>query len=204
MTFGSLSQRDDVLYFFIGTYIGGGLTQSGRLLLGPTGNAAALGSVLVQTSDGITRQLIDVASLVVLERMLNDRTGLERGSLTHPDPWDTADPLIEDWISQAASGIAQAIVSVVAVTDSRLAVIDGALPVPVLDTLIDRIRTVMKSLPVAGIGPPRLERGTVGPLARAIGAAAFVMNERFFAWPADLQHLLDSRARGSAVSPALI
>lgn len=194
MTFGTLPHGDDVIYLFIGTFIGGGIAQKGKLLLGPTGNAGSFGSMLVQRPDGTMRQLIDMASLIGLERMLRKEKGKHFAKSKSSDAWNLDDPMLDAWITEAAYGIAQALVSVKAVTDSRLAVIDGAMPKHVLDVLLHRIGNQMALLPLAGLDPPTLQRGTLGSVARALGAAAFAMNEQFFAWPADL-HRLASKQR---------
>ena len=60
--FGDAWRRRDFLYFFVGTFIGGGLVIDGALFPGRTGNAAAVGSMPIATTDrngDATSQLID-------------------------------------------------------------------------------------------------------------------------------------------------
>ena len=73
----------DFIYFYIGAFVGGGLVLSGGLFAGRTGNAAALGSMPVPDGAGGTAQLIDRASLVVLERRLRE-AGLPLDALYDP------------------------------------------------------------------------------------------------------------------------
>ena len=60
----------DFVYFYIGAFAGGGVVLNGKLYSGPTGNAGALGSMPVPGPDGRPAQLIDVASIAILERAL--------------------------------------------------------------------------------------------------------------------------------------
>ena len=61
LVFGNQNNPRDFLYFFVGFFIGGGLVLDNSLYTGRTGNAAALGSIMVPTPDGQMRQLVDVA-----------------------------------------------------------------------------------------------------------------------------------------------
>ncbi|WP_167852784.1 ROK family protein [Pseudotabrizicola sediminis] len=187
MTFGTLPHGDEVLYVFVGTFIGGGLASRGSLVLGASGNAGSFGSVLVQGSDGVVQQLIDVASLIGLERALRAKGQTAEVLRLEPTQATLSNPLVDRWITQAAHGIAQAMISAVATTDSRLVIVDGAMPAEILDVLVARVAAFMPRYPLAGIDVPTIQRGTIGPLARAIGAASVVLNERFLAWPADIK-----------------
>jgi predicted NBD/HSP70 family sugar kinase len=66
LIFGTGERPKDFLYFYFGTFIGGGLVMNGQLYLGRTGNAAAVGSIQVPAPGGGTRRLIDLASMSVL------------------------------------------------------------------------------------------------------------------------------------------
>ena len=81
LVFGSRDTPPDFLYFYMGYFVGGGVVLNGRLFTGSTGNAGALGPMPVPGPDGETRQLIDVASLAGLERMLSDAGGEEKRAL---------------------------------------------------------------------------------------------------------------------------
>ena len=73
LVFGQTGNLRDFIYFYIGAFAGGGVVLNGRLYSGPTGNAGALGSMPVPGADGRPTQLIDVASLAILEKALNAR-----------------------------------------------------------------------------------------------------------------------------------
>lgn len=161
----------DVLHVFIGTFIGGGLVQGGALVEGPTGNAAALGSMLVADRRGRPVQLIAQASLILLDRAAAGTLP----SRAEPEFWTVRADLVQPWLDQAGRAIAQAAVSAVALTDCRDVILDGAFPRHVQDLLLDKVSRYMATLESAGIDLPRLHRGTLGPSARALGAAARAM-----------------------------
>ena len=70
LAFGDNAGLQDFIYFYVGAFVGGGLVLNGGLFAGRTGNAAAIGSMPVPDGAGGSTQLIDVASLVLLERRL--------------------------------------------------------------------------------------------------------------------------------------
>ncbi len=61
----------DFIYFYIGAFAGGGVVLNGSLYSGQSGNAGALGSMPVPGPAGKPTQLIDVASIAILEQALN-------------------------------------------------------------------------------------------------------------------------------------
>ncbi|MFN4101110.1 MAG: hypothetical protein ACK4GT_15175, partial [Pararhodobacter sp.] len=136
---------------------------------GPTGNAAALGSMLVADGRGKPVQLIEQASLILLDRAAG---GLVRGD---PAFWTTRGDLVQPWLDRAGRAIAQAIISAVSLTDCREVIVDGAFPRHIHDLLLDKISRYLSALDSAGVDLPRLHRGTLGPAARALGAAARAM-----------------------------
>ena len=71
LVFGSGGTPRDFIYFYIGAFAGGGIVLNGGLYGGPTGNAGALGSMPVPGPGGAPRQLIDIASIAMLEKALN-------------------------------------------------------------------------------------------------------------------------------------
>lgn len=81
LAFGSYVDLLDFVYFYVGAFIGGGLVLSGGLYAGRTGNAAALGSMPVPNAVGGSAQLIDEASLILLERRLREFRSADRATL---------------------------------------------------------------------------------------------------------------------------
>src|SRR5690606_8182618 len=69
LVFGQTGPLRDFIYFYIGAFAGGGVVLNGSLYGGATGNAGALGSMPVPGPDGRPTQLIDIASLAILEKM---------------------------------------------------------------------------------------------------------------------------------------
>ena len=179
LVFGRGPTPPDFLYFYIGYFIGGGIVLNNSLYTGHSGNAAALGSILVPGEGGERRQLIEVASLSVLEASLL-RGGRDPQSLWEPPAaWDVEGAELADWIDRAATGLAHAAVAAVAVTDLDCILIDGWIPPDVKSRLVAATGAAMDRLNLAGLNRPRLREGSVGPDARALGAASLPLSERF-------------------------
>lgn len=182
LVFGQTGNLSDFIYFYIGAFAGGGVVLNGRLYSGPTGNAGALGSMPIPGADGPT-QLIDVASLAILEKALNER-GIDASSLwTSPDRWPVdwrIDwPEFEAWFRSAGSALAYAIVAASSVIDFEAAVIDGWMPAFARAKLVDAVRNSIAAIDVEGLRIPAVREGTVGIHARALGGASLPLSERF-------------------------
>lgn len=179
LAFGDHAGLQDFIYFHIGAFIGGGLVLNGGLFTGRTGNAAALGSMPVPDGAGGTQQLIDQASLVLLERRLRT-AGLPAEPIYDPQAdWSGFGRYLDDWIATASRGIAHAIAAASAIVDFEAAVIDGALPKPVQARLVDAVGTELGKIDLSGIEPPRLRAGSIGPIARALGGASLPLFDRY-------------------------
>lgn len=179
LAFGQHGGLQDFVYFYVGAFIGGGLVLNGGLYAGRTGNAAALGSMPVPDGSGGSAQLIDVASLVLLERRLlaQGRPFDAIGQLD--EDWRTFGPAYDEWLASAARGIAHAVASAAAIIDFEAAVIDGAFPVAVRSQLIAAVTAELRILDLSGIVPPRLVPGSIGPTARALGGASLPLFDRY-------------------------
>ena len=179
LVFGTGAQAPNFLYFYIGYFIGGGLVLNGSLFDGPNGNAGALGSVRVLDAAGRRCQLIDMASLMVLERALAEQ-GIDGATLWDSvDCWAAPQAVLDDWAEHAASGIAQAIQAAVAVVDVRLVKLDGWLPPGLRDALVERVRAHLGQADFKGLERPSIQAGTMGAEARVIGAASQPLLARF-------------------------
>ncbi len=179
LAFGGNAGLQDLIYFYIGAFIGGGLVLNGGLFTGRTGNAAAIGSMPVPDGSGGTVQLIDRASLVLLERRLR-ADGMDPGRLyLSTTDWADFAAHLDEWIPTAACGIAHAIAAAATVVDFEAAVIDGAFPEKVKDRLVARVRAELRQLDLSGIDAPDLRPGTVGPVARALGGASLPLFDRY-------------------------
>lgn len=179
LVFGQTGNLRDFIYFYIGAFAGGGIVLNRRLYSGPTGNAGALGSMPVPGADGRPTQLIDVASLAILEKALN-ASGADASYLwTSPHEWDGTGPEFDRWFAAAGEALAYAIVAGASVIDFEAAVIDGWMPVSARRRLVGSVRDALSKIDVEGLKIPAVREGTVGIHARALGGASLPLSERF-------------------------
>jgi len=174
LTFGIGSRYRDYVYFFVGSFVGGGIVLNGSLFQGRTGNAGALGSMAVPALAAANgaQQLIRSASLYVLEEKLADQ-GLNPMLLwQNPDGWTAFDRQLDEWIEEAATGLALAALSAVAVIDCEAVIIDGAFPVAVRRRLVEAIRVKVGGLDRQGLSPFAIVEGSIGGDARVMGGAS--------------------------------
>ncbi|MFN3293827.1 MAG: ROK family transcriptional regulator [Gemmobacter sp.] len=179
LVFGTAPLPRDFVYFYIAFFIGGGVVLNGSLLAGPGGNAGALGSMPVRAADGGMVQLIDLASIAVLERALVAR-GLSPDLLwTSAEAWHLPPDLLDAWVAGAAQAIAQAIVASLSVIDFPAAVIDGWMPPALRARMAAAVRSALSGMNLSGLDMPEVLAGTLGPEARPLGAAALPLTSRF-------------------------
>ncbi|WP_371168622.1 ROK family transcriptional regulator [Aliiroseovarius sp. 2305UL8-7] len=188
--FGRGKEFQDYAYFFIGSFIGGGIVMNHTVFEGNQGNAGALGSMRATGPLGESRQLIDVASIHVLESRIVD-AGLDANLLwQQPQDWRALSRYVEPWIGQTAQELAKASLSVCSVFDFEAILVDGAFPAEIRDELVERVRRYIVNQDTRGLIPPRIEAGSIGTHAREIGAASS---------PVFRQFLLDTNAGLSAL-----
>ena len=179
LVFGDQDAPPDFLYFFIGFFVGGGLVLDNRLYTGPTGNAAALGPMPIVGKDGRRCELIDVASLVALERALLVAGADSDTIWTNPAAWDVPRDILDAWLDHAAHGLAQATLSAACLIDFQRVVIDGWMPQSVRAELVARTLAALADVQTAGIARPEVYEGSIGPDARVLGAASLTLSARF-------------------------
>ncbi len=179
--FGQGRQFADYIYLFIGYFAGGGVVLDHSVHRGPTGNAGALGSMLMppQTADGPDRQLIECASLFVLEAMIAEVADTVPNMASDHDAWDRYPDQVEAWLAMTASNLARAAATACAVVDFEAVIIDGSLPAAVRARLLARVRDEIESLGVRGITLPEVIEGTIGHEARVLGAASLPFFSRY-------------------------
>lgn len=169
----------DFAYFFVGSFVGGGVVLNHSVFEGAFGNAGAFGSLLVRGPDGSDRQLIDTASLFLLEDALG-RRALPAGQLwSQPQDWAGFAEALDPWIEATARQLARATLTVCAVIDFEAVLIDGAFPRDVRARLVAGVRREIERLDSRGLTPIRIEQGLVGGNARALGAAAAPIFARY-------------------------
>jgi len=179
LIFGRGVDQANFVYFYIGSFIGGGIVLNNTLYAGQNGNAGALGSMPLQTADGSARQLIDEASIFVLENQLR-ALGQDPSRLWRdPDGWSGFDDLLDQWIGHTARSLASAIVASCSVIDFPMAIIDGAFPVKVRSSIVEATRSAIDDLDLQGIERPDLAEGLVGQNARVIGGASLPFFARY-------------------------
>ncbi len=179
LVFGAGSRFTDFIYFFIGSFIGGGVVINSSLHYGRTGNAGALGSMPVPDETGGSRQLIEAASVFVLERILKE-AGIDPSPLWYaPEDWiDFGEPLTR-WIDMTSKALAHAIVASASVIDFGAAIIDGGFPAWVRTRVIEATRIAAQKLDLQGIELPEIIAGAVGNQARSIGGASLPLFSRY-------------------------
>ena len=178
--YGRGKEFEDYAYFFISSFIGGGIVINQNVYEGGRGNAGALGSLRVGNDVGSTRQLVDVASLHLLEKRLLS-AGIDPENLwQQPQDWSAFTDHVNDWIDDVADEVAQACLSACAVIDFEAVLIDGAFPDWVRASLVARIRALLPQKDSRGLILPRIEAGQIGGEARAIGAACGPIYAQYF------------------------
>ena len=176
--FGTLELSRDTLYFYIGHFIGGGVIIDGKLFVGQTGNAAAIGTLPV-VRQGRVGQLVDEASLAKLELLLQ-RGGSDPSFIFQdPENWPIAEPIIHQWVQNCARELTSAIVSACSIIDFQNVVLDGWLPRPILKKIVNGIQGSDQFNNWPGIVLPNVLTGSIGPDARSVGAASLPLSEKF-------------------------
>jgi len=183
LTFGTGGAYRDFAYFYVGTFIGGGIVLNGSLFPGRSGNAGALGSMPIMRRDengkASLQQLIRAASIYLLERRLV--AAGQRGSdiWLSPDDWTSFEQPLEIWIAEAAEALAQAIAALLAVIDFEAIVIEGAFPTDVRRRLVERTNEQLARIDRQGLTGAMVVEGSIGRDARAIGGAALPLLAAF-------------------------
>ena len=175
LVFGSRHALQDWIYFFIGTFVGGGIVLNGSVFAGRRGNAGGFGPMRVPGKDG--DRLVDHASLVVLEHQLAAANRERMDIYDEATDWRTLEPFATDWIKRAARNLAHATVSALAVIDFEGVVIDGAFPEEIRHRLVDEFRHQMESIDLQGVSMPEIGAGQIGRKARVLGGAAALINQ---------------------------
>ncbi|KQV84101.1 ROK family transcriptional regulator [Rhizobium sp. Root1220] len=179
LVFGVGPSYPDFVYFFIGSFIGGGIVLNSAIFSGRTGTAGAIGPLPVRGKNGETLQLLEVASIFVLENLLRER-GVDPQPLWYSaDDWiDFGEPL-ETWIQDTAKALAQAIVAAASIIDFSAAVIDGGFPAWVRERIVKATIMEAAKLDLQGVVMPDIMEGAVGAQARAIGGASLPIFARY-------------------------
>jgi predicted NBD/HSP70 family sugar kinase len=182
VVFGRGSAFKDFFYFFIGFFIGGGVVLNGAVFTGSGGNAGAIGSMPVSGPVSARGkkpiQLIDAASVHLLETRLKAANIDPSPLWLQPENWDGFGKHLDAWIGEIAPSLAYAIAATSSVIDFPAVIIDGAFPPSVRRRIVARTTNAMAELDLAGIQPPVIVEGEVGQNARAMGGACLPLLNR--------------------------
>lgn len=172
------------LYLFLDTFVGGGLVINSHLHRGVNGNAGAVASLPLQVATAdmkeLPPQLISQASLWDLEQRfrehaLDPMAAYDARALQAP--WL---PYTREWIDRAALALAHCIVAGTAFLDVEAVVIDGVVAPGLLSDLWARTGEALKAYNWEGLQQmPRLEIGSIGSDARALGGALLPLHACF-------------------------
>jgi predicted NBD/HSP70 family sugar kinase len=181
LVFGDGGRFQDFLYLYVGTFVGGGIVLGGSLFPGRSGNAGALGSLLVPDGRGGATQLIRRASIYRLEGQLRAAGAEPEGLWRSTECWTGPRRVIDDWLAATADALALAAVSACAVIDFEAVVIDGALPSIERAQLVEATRLALDRLEQQGLSPFAVVEGQLGTFARAMGGACLPLLASFAA-----------------------
>ena len=179
LIFGQGSKLTDFIYFFIGTFIGGGIVLNHAVYSGRTGNAGAFGSMPMVNTNGHASQLIDHASMIKLEEQIKtDNPDISIDILKQED-WGNLGKTLDKWIDETAKHLAVAVAASHSVIDFEAAIIDGDFPADVRSRIVEATIIKISELDMQGIASPKVIAGKVGRNARAIGAASLPLFSRY-------------------------
>ncbi|MCP4319063.1 MAG: ROK family transcriptional regulator [Hyphomicrobiales bacterium] len=179
LVFGRGAEFTDFAYFFVGSFIGGGLVLNHALFPGSQGNAGAFGPIPVPGPNGEPQQLLNRASIFVLENRLRD-AGIDPSPLwLSPNEWPDYGDYLTGWIDETGRNIAIAIVAIGGIIDVEAVLIDGGFPGSVRRQLVATVSKELEKLDLQGITEPRVIEAAVGSEARAIGGASLPIFDRF-------------------------
>ncbi|WP_419902016.1 ROK family protein [Kiloniella sp.] len=179
LAFGENQNKRDFVYFYIGTFVGGGVVINGSLFSGRTGNAGALGSMLINDGTGNSCQLIDEASIVTFERLLQKENKDPSPLWKSDEGWDQFGENTDLWLKKVSRGLAQAIISSAALIDIEAVIIDGAFPQYIRDKIVKSTHEALDDFDLQGIQKPTVVPGSLGPVARALGGASLPLFDRY-------------------------
>lgn len=170
----------NLAYLQVGTFVGAGLIAQGRLWEGPTGNSANLGSMVVRGSNDQLAPAHLTASLYAFDQRLKAvGQSLPSGNPLDWD-WTEFEPVLSEWIADASKSLAHVIMNTSAVMEFDTAIVDGVMPTPVVERLVQAIVDQVAAFPTLTSDRPEIRLGSRGSGAAAFGAALKPMFRRLF------------------------
>lgn len=180
MIAGTAITSRSALYIYLGTFIGGGVVIDGRLYRGEQANAGAIGSMPTgrTTQDGPPGQLIHSASVFLLEKALV-AAGVESSVALADGTGGVANRVFDRWAETATADLSRAVVSALSVIDFQAVVVDGLLPPVWRQRITDRLSDALAGFNRSGLTAATVGAGSIGPMARVLGAAMLPLKARF-------------------------
>lgn len=173
-------QFSDFLYIFVGSFVGGGVVLDGKVFTGRSGNSGALGPLPIPDGKGGVTQLLNVASLSVLERELTAAGWPADVLRSNPNNWAGLEPHLTTWIDQTANALAIAITAAASVIEIEAAIMDGAFPEEARRRLVEATSARLEDTNLTGLKPPLVLEASVGRSARSMGAALLPIRANYF------------------------
>lgn len=170
----------DFVYLFIGAFVGGGLVLDGKVVTGRSGNTAAFGPLPVPDGKGGTTQLLNVASLYGLERLISKAGGDPERLRDAATDWSGFGDVLEGWIAETARNLAIASAAAASVVEIEAVIIAGAMPGWVTERLTAAVGSELEKLDMTGVEKPVILQAKSGRAARSIGAALLPIHARYF------------------------
>jgi predicted NBD/HSP70 family sugar kinase len=167
-------------YFHVGAFIGAGIVADGHLWEGPTGNASNLGAIMVPDRHGRPNFVHHVASIIAFEKWLRELGQVPPSGSPQDWDWDALEPYASNWLDDAGRALAQAAMTSQAMVELDRVSIDGVMPRPIMERLLDRVQHHLDLLPALRAGHPNVTLGRLGAGAAAKGAAMLPVYKRYF------------------------
>ena len=175
MFLGNANNHPNLLYIYLGTFIGGAMVLNGQLFNPDLKYTSSIGTIPIHTANGY-QQLIEVASLNSLEQQLK-RSGFDSKLLI----MDKELPpevrrMFDFWLEQALEGIKWSIVSVNSVVSTNLVIVDAHLSKNLMGEINIKLINLFEDFYWEATEPITIESGTIGKDARALGSAIIPFN----------------------------
>ena len=180
LTIAGQQQNPSFLYFYVGTFLGGGIVLDGKIYDGLTGNAGSVGSMPTSLATGVKpAQMVNAAAINELENLCV-MAGLPGDIFGNEDALsEKAKTIYDDWSSRAANALAYAIISGQSFFDLNEVIIDGSIRRDLLNILIDKTEKSFKFYDTQGLKLPLLRAGNLGNEARAMGGSLLPLQKQF-------------------------
>ncbi len=175
------TQQLSCLYYYVGTFFGGGVSLDGRIYEGYSGHAASVASLPLSLPVDGNRppQMVSAAGLHRLEAKAIEH-GFDKNIFLSDQPLEDKHlALFDSWADEAAYALAFAVINGQCYLDMPISIIDGRLPDFLMTRLVDKIKTALQTFDLNGIELPQIQQGRLGMNARPLGAAILPLHHYF-------------------------